>query len=815
MPAKPDDVYGTYGSVPTTESQGGGGRDLDTRATSQDFGGQVGGALEQLGQTSEKVGGQTVDLATQYAKMATESKADDDYANKYAPAAAELRSQFDQLRGQDKVNGYDGYIKGLQGLNQQFVSNAQSPYEQKLIGGLITRHVAGEVDGAKRELVSALNEHSDQSLHDMINANSNWASSNYNNPQLVGSIIEQNNAHITKNYIDAGHDPLSTDGQATIEQAQRTATGNTAVGMINSALSRGDAQAANSLRSDYGIFIPGYQQQTLDQTLHVENMRQTGTQTIGAIKNGNPMPNAVGAPPYQVQANVANAAGTIGVDPNAALTVLRIESGNGQNLGTRGTIGQDKESTGQPLDIQAQTLCNNLKKAGATNQSVLGRPSEPWENYITYQQGAGGGPALLQAASTNPTNRAVDVLAPLYPNRQQALKAVMDNGGNASMTAEDFVDFLHNKYDQNAKIAACDTPQSGGNTALTNNSLADQIRSSHETTVPAVQPGATPVAELENFNKRYPQIIQQIQNIPNMEVRNSVYSMFERDHKMYSDAATSYKQNLVQDSAKVATQPDFTSMDQLPAETRAALMSDSPQTLSYMEKQAEYNSKHTQNIVSRDNTELGTGFYNLLDKVYAPSGNQRAITDISQLHGHVGQDLTIPGYQMLSKELALKNTPEGQAEMQGKQQLLAYGKSQISGSNAGLFIHDPRGEEKFTQWMALTLSSYDKGIGSGKTAGQLLSPSSPDYIGKTADAFKRSPGQMTRDMVYGADTKIPSQYVGNQARTIMDVARDLDAGKINRAEAEKQASLLGKMATMVPAPKPELTNKPPEVPDAM
>jgi len=69
---------------------------------------------------------------------------------------------------------------------------------------------------------------------------------------------------------------------------------------------------------------------------------------------------------------------------------------NGQNLGTRGTIAQDK--LGGTLDEQAARLPAQIKENERIASAALGRTAEPWEGYLVHQQGEGGGAALLKAA---------------------------------------------------------------------------------------------------------------------------------------------------------------------------------------------------------------------------------------------------------------------------------------------------------------------------------------------------------------------------------------------------------------------------------
>jgi len=406
---KPQNLYGTFGSVPTSENQGAAPARENIQASSEAFGGQIGKAISTAGGQAEEIG-------NHFGQMAAEAKVNDDYANKYTPAAADLRQKYDMLRGQDKVGGYDNYISSLQNLNKQFTASQPGIYGQKVMSSLIDRHITGEIEGAKRELVASQKDFSDQSRKDLIMANNQLAANNYNNPDLVKSVEDQNNNHLMLQHIDAGHDPNNEISQSIIEQAQNANKGSMATDMINRAVSSGDSISANALRANYADVIPGYQKIALDNTLHTQNIQQTSTATVNNLKNGKPVPEAIGAPPSKIQALVANTAKSSAVEPNDALTVLRIESSNGQNLGTRGTLGQDKESAGKSVEEQAKALCDNLKTAKTQATNALGRDAEPWEAYVTYQQGAGGGPALLKAAQDNPNGRAIIVFSGFADN---------------------------------------------------------------------------------------------------------------------------------------------------------------------------------------------------------------------------------------------------------------------------------------------------------------------------------------------------------------------------------------------------------------
>lgn len=745
------DSYNTYGSVPNVRNEGVSGAHVSVKASPEDFGSQVGGAIAEAGK-------QVQDISSHFLQVASEAKVNDDYANKYVPAAANLRAQYDNLRGQDKIPGYDSYINGLQTLNKQFTESQPGTFGQKAMASAINRHISGEVFGAKRELVASQQQFADQSTYDMIAANNKSAAMNYDNPELVNSYEQQNNNHIVKQFIDNGHDPNHPVAQSLISDAQQGATGDMAVGMIDAAVKTGDTQAANGFRSRYASVIPGYKQLAIDNVLHTQNIKQTSDNTVNALTIGAPIPEPIGAPAVRVQALVANTAKTSQVDPNHALTVLRIESANGQNVGVRGTLGQDKESAEKPLEDQAKTLCDNLKAANIRATEVLGRESSPWEGYVVYQQGAGGGAALLKAAQEDPNKKAIEVLSGLYNNPKDALSAVNGNGGNSTMSVADFIDHIKQVYNDNAKRANCDFGDRNPGKA---------IIAPHEKVGVTVQPAASPIQAQINFEKKIPDIMSQINSIPNYEVRAGVMKSFTQDRQRYQATSTAYKNVLLNEAGQLAVKPEFTSMDLVPPDMMSALLSDSPQTITFLEARAEHNLHKQSGNVTKDMREYGNGFYDLFKAIHTDADDPSKINSMDQIQKHVGKDgdITIAGYDRLVKELQGKNTPEGESEGIMKKQFLANAKQQISGKDEALGIRDPKGEELYLKFLAQTLPAYEAGRSKGLPAASLLDPNSKDYIGNNITTFKRPMAQMMADMAHAPEEINPIKTENEIAKT--------------------------------------------------
>jgi hypothetical protein len=91
-------------------------------------------------------------------------------------------------------------------------------------------------------------------------------------------------------------------------------------------------------------------------------------------------------------------------------------------------------------------------EAGRGARAALGREPTPADQYVMYQQGAGGGAALLR--SENAAKPAWEVLLPFYQREygnsaeRVAKSAVTRNGGNLNMTAAQFAQSIRDYWNQ-------------------------------------------------------------------------------------------------------------------------------------------------------------------------------------------------------------------------------------------------------------------------------------------------------------------------------------------------------------------------------
>lgn len=191
----------------------------------------------------------------------------------------------------------------------------------------------------------------------------------------------------------------------------------------------------------------------------------------------------------------------------------------------------------------------------------------------------------------------------------------------------------------------------------------------------------------------------------------------------------------------------------------------------------------------------GRAFYDIYRRVHLPPSDPEHISDPGQLYGHVGPngDLTVQGVDKLVQEIQNRKSPEGVAESEMRAQFLKNARAQITGSDEGLHLKDPKGDELYLKFLAQAWPAYDEGKRAGKTPTQLLNPDSPDYIGKSISAFKRPMSQWYSDMIHADGTPTPesggapAKFDPASIKTIEEAVTAYRAGKLSKAEADQLA----------------------------
>lgn len=206
---------------------------------------------------------------------------------------------------------------------------------------------------------------------------------------------------------------------------------------------------------------------------------------------------------------------------------------------------------------------------------------------------------------------------------------------------------------------------------------------------------------------------------------------------------------------------------------------------------------------SKDDKTYGPAFMSAYQRIHAPDGSPDKITDPSMLYPMVGQKdgLTIHGVDKLVAEINSRKTPEGVAESEMRKQFFSTAKSQISGSDEGLHIKDPKGDELYLKFLANAMPAYDAGKKAGKTPAQLLNPDSPDYIGKAITNYKRPTSEWFNDVVRDqpAATTAPT-FDPAKVQSLSDLVAAYRSGKVSKAIADQLAIDKGWAAPRPTAP---------------
>lgn len=149
-----------------------------------------------------------------------------------------------------------------------------------------------------------------------------------------------------------------------------------------------------------------------------------------------------------------------------------------------------------------------------------------------------------------------------------------------------------------------------------------------------------------------------------------------------------------------------------------------------------------------DAKTYGPAFSSVFNRIHAPDGDPNRITDQTQLYSMVGQPggLTMSGLEKARQEISGKNTPDGEAESKMREQFFRNAHGALTGTNDGLGLKDPKGEELYLRFMAAAFPAIESAKSVGKSPAQIYDPSSPDYVGKLIQGMKRSPAQYQQDL---------------------------------------------------------------------
>lgn len=153
----------------------------------------------------------------------------------------------------------------------------------------------------------------------------------------------------------------------------------------------------------------------------------------------------------------------------------------------------------------------------------------------------------------------------------------------------------------------------------------------------------------------------------------------------------------------------------------------------------------------------------LFNRIHAPDSDPRKIRDESELNGFFGRGLTMEDLSQLRSEVSGRKTVQGKIESDLKDQFLKSVQQQLVKANPLMGVRDPEGEEQYLKFLNFFLQEYEAKKKAGKTPSQLLDPDSPDYLGKSAGQFVKTPQQILKSLSKGTKAKPTSERKPNES----------------------------------------------------
>lgn len=168
MAQRASDDYGTYGSVPTTSAEGGGGTQTQWRSNPEEFGAGVGSGLEKLGATTQQVGNEATDFAIKQQGLINETAMTQADAN-FAIKAGEIKSKYTSLTGMAAYNAFPQYQLDMKSAFKE-ARNGLNSGAQRGFDGMALRTMSSHIVDGSSYATSQLKEANRDSYSSLANA---------------------------------------------------------------------------------------------------------------------------------------------------------------------------------------------------------------------------------------------------------------------------------------------------------------------------------------------------------------------------------------------------------------------------------------------------------------------------------------------------------------------------------------------------------------------------------------------------------------------------------------------------------------------
>lgn len=396
-----NDLYGTMGSVGDSVSVDGSGAQMDgTRVNANDFGGQVGQAVQGLGETGSKISDQVSDIAIKQQQMINETTMTNSELDTATKAGA-IKADYMSKTGLAAYNAFPKYQADLQSLieegKQGLSPNAAHGYEM-LARRTISNHMidgssyaASQLKAAQRDSASNMINISVGNSGDPSVANSDQrfgeqiGNIHYGAAMQLGNETDENSGlqqHPETGAISFADTP---QGQTSKQQYDSTISYNTGLAWQNriQTLAKDNPVQASQVFADNKDNIPADAAVRIDASLQPQVQNYHATSIVGNTLNEANLahqdmllnPSSAGSNAFNL-GNVKTAAGASGdtadfVKP-ATLVDGAILTANTLRSGYQGlTLAQIGNKWAPPSENKTNDWVKNVSSASGLSPDTI------------------------------------------------------------------------------------------------------------------------------------------------------------------------------------------------------------------------------------------------------------------------------------------------------------------------------------------------------------------------------------------------------------------------------------------------------------